>query len=115
MSDVPISRPPTPFERGSASVFRGLTMAAALVTVLAIAYIVLQISFAASPAMRDHGLSFITGSVWDAGKNTYGILPAIWGTLYSSVLGVLIGSLFGVAVAIVLTQDFLPHWAEAFL
>ena len=34
-----------------------------------------------------------------------------WGTLYSSILGVGIGGLFGVAVAIFLTQDFIqPKW-----
>ena len=39
---------------------------------------------------------------------TFGILPEIWGTLYSSLLALLIGGFFGVTVAIFLTQDFLP-------
>ncbi len=45
----------------------------------------------------------------------YGILPEIWGTIYSSVLGVGIGALFGVAVAIFLTQDFIPSRIEVFI
>ena len=33
---------------------------------------------------------------------------AIWGTLYSSFLALIIGGAFGIAMAIFLTQDFLP-------
>jgi phosphate transport system permease protein len=35
-------------------------------------------------------------------------LPAIWGTLYSSFLALVIGGFFGIVMAIFLTQDFLP-------
>jgi len=42
------------------------------------------------------------------GRGQFGILPAIWGTLYSSFLALLIGGFFGVVMAIFLTQDFLP-------
>ena len=41
-------------------------------------------------------------------RQQFGILPEIWGTLYSSLLALAIGGFFGVAVAIFLTQDFLP-------
>jgi phosphate transport system permease protein len=53
------------------------------------------------------GLDPLLTSEWD-GKTKFGIQPQIWGTLYSSILGVAIGALFGVAVAIFLTQDFIP-------
>ncbi|MGB5735420.1 MAG: phosphate ABC transporter permease subunit PstC, partial [Thiohalocapsa sp.] len=36
-------------------------------------------------------------------------LPEIWGTLYSSLLALLLGGLFGVSIAIFLTQDFIHH------
>ena len=60
------------------------------------------------PGIRDYGLSFLTSTTWDVNKSLYGILPEIWGTLYSSLLALLIGGFFGVAIAIFLTQDFLP-------
>lgn len=41
----------------------------------------------------------------------YGILPAIWGTMYSSVLAVIFGGLFGLAVAIFLSERFLSTFA----
>ena len=59
--------------------------------------------------IRDrHGLGFLTSSVWDVSNQRFGILPEIWGTLYSSLLALLIGGFFGVFVAIFLTQGFLP-------
>jgi phosphate transport system permease protein len=36
----------------------------------------------------------------------------MWGTLYSSLLALLLGGCFGVAIAIFLTQDFLPPKLE---
>jgi phosphate transport system permease protein len=50
----------------------------------------------------------LTGTVWDVGQQQFGILPAIWGTLYSSLIALLIGGFFGIGMAIFLTQDFLP-------
>ncbi|MEJ2327655.1 MAG: phosphate ABC transporter permease subunit PstC [Chromatiaceae bacterium] len=38
-------------------------------------------------------------------RHSVGVLPQIWGTLYSSLLALLFGGLFGVAIAIFLTQD----------
>jgi phosphate transport system permease protein len=57
----------------------------------------------------------LTSTRWDAGQQEFGILPEIWGTIYSSVLGVGLGSLFGVAVAIFLTQDYIPPRIELFI
>jgi phosphate transport system permease protein len=103
-----ISRPPTSGELITDRVFRGLTFILAWVTILVVVFIVFEITWTGWPAMREHGAQFLTSSAWNPGKNEFGILPAIWGTLYSSVLGVAIGSAFGVAVAILLTQDFIP-------
>src|SRR5262249_29473215 len=64
------------------------------------------------PAMQKYGPSFVTGMTWDPGKGEYGILPEIWGTLYSSVLGVFLGGVLGVAMAVFLTEHFLPPWLE---
>jgi phosphate transport system permease protein len=74
--------------------------------------IVVLIGGQALPAIEKYGFGFLTGSTWDAGKQEYGILPEIFGTMYSSVVGVAIGALFGIAVAIFLTQEFVPHWLE---
>jgi phosphate transport system permease protein len=95
--------------------FRGLTGGFAWLVILAVLLVVWQIGYQASPAIQKYGLGFLTSEKWDSGKQEFGILPEICGTLYTSVLGVVIGSLFGLAVAIFLTQDFLPPRYEAVL
>jgi phosphate transport system permease protein len=59
--------------------------------------VIWQIASAAAPAIERQGLEPLASSKWD-GKSNFGIQPEIWGTLYSSILGVGIGALFGVAV-----------------
>lgn len=107
LESTSIARPPTGPERSFDRVFRRLTMVFAWVTVVTVAFIFYQIGTTASPAIRDHGTAVLTGEAWNAGRGEFGILPAIWGTLYSSILGVGLGAIFGLATAIVLTQDFL--------
>jgi phosphate transport system permease protein len=104
-----LSRPPTPFEYGSDWAFRRLTLVMAFVCIGLVVLLVAQIAWAASPAIRDYGTSFLTTSKWNPRDKAFGIAPQIGGTLYSSILGVGLGSLFGIAVAIFLTQDFLPY------
>ena len=108
-----LARPPTRFDKSADRAFRGLTALASLLAVLLVAGIVAQIAAQAEPAVREYGVEFLTTSKWDPSGKKFGVLPQVAGTLYSSVLGVALGSLFGVTVAILLTQDFLPPRLEA--
>jgi phosphate transport system permease protein len=107
-----LSRPPTTFEIGADRAFRGLTRAAAWLTIGLVFLIVFQIAWTARPAIQEYGGEFLTTNKWDPSGKKFGILPQIGGTLYSSILGVAIGSIFGIAVAIFITQDFLPPILE---
>jgi phosphate transport system permease protein len=106
-----ISRPPTSGEVLRDRLFRGLTWSFAWLTILVVVLIIWQIGAAAKPAIEKQGAAPLTSAKWD-GKENFGILPQIWGTLYSAFLGVAIGAFFGIAVAIFLTQDFLPPKVE---
>jgi phosphate transport system permease protein len=57
--------------------------------------------------MRSLGPAFLTGRVWDANAGKFGILAEIWGTLYTSILALIVGSVFGVAAAVFLSEGFL--------
>ncbi len=102
-----ISRPPTGIELASDRIFRQTTYAIAWLTILLVVYLIYSIAHVAMPAIRGYGLSFLTSTTWDANRSQFGILPAIVGTLYSSVLGLIIGTLFGLAIAIFLSEGFL--------
>lgn len=104
-----ISRPPTTAEILWDRTFRTLTYVFAWLMVLLVLGIVLRIAVGAAPAIREDGVRFLTGMEWDTRPEheEYGIFPAIWGTLYSSLLALLIGSVFGVAVAVFLSERLL--------
>lgn len=102
-----ISVPPTKGQLYANKAFRIATYAFAWANVLLVLYIALAIGWEALPAFRQYGLGFVTGTTWDANTGEYGILPEIWGTLYSSLLALAIGTVFGISVAIFLTEGFL--------
>ncbi|PTR09577.1 phosphate ABC transporter membrane protein 1 (PhoT family) [Nitrosospira sp. Nsp5] len=88
--------------------FRILARLGVIIILALVVAIVLEIGVKAIPGIQKYGLDMLTGTVWDVGQQQFGILPAIWGTLYSSLIALLIGGFFGISMAIFLTQDFLP-------
>src|SRR5262249_32720015 len=73
-----------------------------------VGYILWEIGRKALPAIHDYKWNFLTSTTWNVQTQTFGILPQIWGTLYSSLLALVIGGFFGLTLAIFLTQNFLP-------
>ena len=110
-----LSQPPSPTDIFFDKAFRGLTYAFTLATILLLGYIVLEIGGKALPAFSKYGLGFLTSTTWDVNAGQFGILPEIWGTLYSSILALIIGGFFGITIAIFLTQGFLPYKVEMVL
>ena len=83
-----VSRPPTAREIAWDRTFRVLTYAFAWFMLVLVFGIVIQIGVGAAPSIRDNGLKFLTGMEWvsQEDREQYGVFPAIWGTLYSSML-----------------------------
>jgi phosphate transport system permease protein len=109
---VRIARPPTRREHLVDQSFRSATAAVAVFSAVIAALIVILIAKQALPAVHKFGFHFVVSTRWDAGKGTYGILPEIFGTLVSSILGVALAAVFGVAAAVFLTEEFIPRWLE---
>jgi len=110
-----VAAAPSTWDLVADRLFRAVAKAAAGAILMLLAFILIQIGAKAWPAIRTYGLGFLISTTWDVGRGQFGIFPAIWGTLYSSVLALLIGGFFGVAMAIFLTQDFLtPRLAHVF-
>ena len=103
----PVSRPPTPLEKYGNASFRVAARLFAWLTVLLVLYTLYTIAHQALPAMHEYGWKFITGTRWDPNTREFGVLPEIWGTLYSSLLALFIGTVFGIAVAVFLSEHFL--------
>jgi len=104
-----ISGPPSAGEYLNDRIFRGIAWMSAFLIILLTAYILWEIGREAVPAIGTYGLGFITGTTWNVNNNEFGVLPEIWGTLYSSLLALFLGGAFGIGIAIFLTQDFIHH------
>ena len=105
-----IGQPPSRAQRLVDTAFQHLCRGFAWLSVLLVVFIILRIAVAALPAMREHGLQFLTGTVWDPNKDQYAVLPEIWGTLYSSLLALILGTAFGVAAALFLSEGYLGEF-----
>jgi phosphate transport system permease protein len=96
-------------------VFRAICFAFTVLTIGLVGYIVVQIAYSAAPAIQRHGLGFLSGRVWDPNTERYGILGEIWGTLYTSVLAVVLGTAFGLAAAVFMSEGYLGQAVFAVL
>ncbi len=95
----------------SDKVFSNLTLVFALVMVVLLVGLVIVLSIDAMPAIKKFGLSFFTSSAWDGAKEQFGALPAIYGTLLSSAIGLVIAVPISLGAAIFLVE-LSPSWMK---
>ena len=100
--------------KGFDTFFSWATFVASWGTVALLLWIALEVGYAALPAVKQYGLGFIVGTQWDTNNDVYGALPLIYGTLVSSALALLISAPLGVAIAIFVTEDYLPLKVRSF-
>lgn len=103
-----VCQPPSSLEFFVDRAFRALARIGVILILALVVALVFEIGRKAIPGIQKYGIDTLIGTVWDVNQQKFGILPAIWGTLYSALIALLIGGFFGVAMAIFLTQDFLP-------
>jgi phosphate transport system permease protein len=85
-------------------VFYGTTGAFALLLVLIVASIAVVLWTDSRLSIKQFGFSFWTTSTWNPVSGQFGAAPFIWGTLYSSILGVLISTPVAIGIAIFLAD-----------
>ncbi len=89
-------------------VFRQLTLALAAVVAIVLLAIFLTLIQGSHEAIASFGLRFLTTSAWDPVNESYGAFVAIYGTLVSSLLALLIAVPLGVGTALFITEDLIP-------
>jgi phosphate transport system permease protein len=82
--------------------FSAIIAAAAPALLLVIVAILFQ---QAAPAVRHFGLGFLTGTEWNPVTDAFGALPAIFGTVSTAFLALVLAVPVGVAVAVVLAEQ----------
>ena len=99
------------FSRYSDRIFSNLTFVFGLVIVGILIGFIIILLIAAMPAISRFGIGFITGTDWNAVTEQFGALPAIYGTLLSSVIGLLIAVPVSLGAAIFLVE-LAPGWVR---
>ncbi len=90
-------------------VYEFLTALCALVVPALVVAIAVAIFAAAWPAFARLGLSIVTTSDWDVRGGHFGAAPAVFGTLVSSAVALIIATPLAIGVAIFLSE-FSPSW-----
>ncbi len=95
--------------RLSDNVFRGLTRAAAIGVLLLLSGVIVSLISGSLPTFREFGFSFLTSQSWNPVTDNYGALPAVYGTLVTSAIAMLIAVPVGLMIAFFLTE-LCPQW-----
>jgi phosphate transport system permease protein len=84
--------------------FRFGTGVFALAVVLIVLAIGVELTRQSLPSIQKFGLNFWRTEIWDPVAGEFGALPFIWGTLYSSVLALLISTPIALGIAVFISD-----------
>jgi phosphate transport system permease protein len=84
--------------------FRGATQLFAFGVLLLLGGILVSLAIGAAPALQKFGWRFLIGSAWNPVTENFGALPAIYGTLVTSFIAMLIAIPLGFGIAVFLTE-----------
>lgn len=97
-----------PLEKLIDNGFRQSTILMAAMVAFILLAIFATVFLGAREAISTFGLKFLTTSAWDPVNERYGAFTAIYGTLVSSLLALLLAVPLGIGTAIFITEDLLP-------
>jgi phosphate transport system permease protein len=92
-------------------VFRSATWVFAVFVLLILTGVIVSLVAGALPALEHFGWGFITSSDWNPVTEKFGALPAIYGTLVTSAIAMLIGIPVAFGIAIFITE-LCPPWLK---
>jgi phosphate transport system permease protein len=93
------------------NIFSNLTLFFAIVIVVILVALVFILTRDAMPAINKFGFAFITNTMWNPVTDVFGALPAIYGTLVTSLVGLLIAVPISFGAAIFLVE-LAPNWLK---
>jgi phosphate transport system permease protein len=91
------------------AVFHQLTRAAAAGVLILLSGIIVSLILGSLPALREFGPYFLVDQRWNPVTEKFGALPAIYGTIVTSFLAMLIAVPIGLLISVFLTE-LCPLW-----
>jgi phosphate transport system permease protein len=95
--------------RLSDAAFRHLTRAAAAGVLVLLSAVIVSLIRGSIPALKTFGFGFLASERWNPVTENFGALPAIYGTLITSFVAMLIAVPIGLMIAFFLTE-LCPQW-----
>ena len=89
--------------------FRHLTRAAAVGVLLLLGAVIISLIRGSIPALKTFGFGFLVSERWNPVTENFGALPAIYGTVITSFIAMLIAVPIGLMIAFFLTE-LCPQW-----
>jgi phosphate transport system permease protein len=91
------------------TVFRHLTRGSAIFVLLLLSGVIISLIQGSIPALRTFGFGFLFSERWNPVTENFGALPAIYGTILTSFIAMLIAVPVGLMIAFFLTE-LCPLW-----
>ncbi len=85
-------------------VFRGLTIICAVAVFVIVGLVLFELVLQSRLSLHKFGLHFLTKTIWDPVIEDFGALPFIYGTIVSSLVGLVIAVPLSVGTALFLTE-----------
>ena len=95
--------------------FEGILFIGSLIIMVVFALLVYELLEKSQVAMKQFGLSILWTKRWDPVHHMFGALPLFYGTLITSLIGVVLATITGVSLAIVLSQYDWPWFHRPML
>jgi phosphate transport system permease protein len=95
--------------RLSDAAFRHLTRAAACAVLLLLGAVIVSLIRGSIPALKTFGFGFLVSERWNPVTENFGALPAVYGTVVTSFIAMLIAVPIGLMIAFFLTE-LCPIW-----
>jgi phosphate transport system permease protein len=92
-------------------IFRGSTLAAALLVLLLLGGVAVSLAVGSWPAFAHFKFAFLTREIWNPVTDEYGALAPVFGTLVTSFLALLLAIPVSLGIAIFLTE-LAPVWLK---
>jgi phosphate transport system permease protein len=101
--------------RRGPDLFLWVCAVAAAASVFVLGWIFWEVFQEAKPALEKFGLGFLTNAQWQPNRDRYGVLPFLVGTGATALIALILAFPPGLAIAIFLSEDFLPLPARQFV
>lgn len=94
--------------RRGPDLFLWVCAVAAAAVAFVLGWIFWEVFQEAKPALEKFGLGFLTNAQWQPNRDRYGVLPFLVGTGATALIALILAFPPGLAIAIFLSEDFLP-------